>query len=233
MTPTQRSFTGAVLALLTVPVVVGLMACLPVPVGDPERSEIDNDMSGVYADWTDTGSFTIFEPFDTRTWLVTDLTIGRQPGAREGCDEQVVPDNFAAFMARIDAEGVGCFAGTKLEVYKAWRSKQGRGWFLTLEPKALLVPDEGTEDVFDAGLWIVYRIEDQDAGGLSLRRIDADFDGFDGIKETRRAFEKVIRKHIDSDELYDGESRKLMRVEDRDIEIVAGFLADLIDHDLG
>ena len=49
----------------------------------------------------------------------------------------------------------------------------------------------------------------------------------------QNAFEKVIRKHIDSDALYDGESRKLMRVEDRDIEIVAEFLEDLIDHDLG
>jgi hypothetical protein len=232
MTPRQRSFTGATLALLAVPVVCGLMACLPVPIGDPEHSRIDKHMSGVYADWAD-GSFTIFEPFDKRTWLVTELSIDRRAGAGKSCDEHAVPDSFAVFMAWLDAEGAGCLVGTKLEVYKAWRSKQGRGWFLTLEPKSLLVTDEGTENVFDAGFWIVYRIEDQDEGGLSLRRVDADFDGFEGIKKTRRAFEKVIRKHIDSDALYDGESRKLMRVEDRDIEIVAEFLEDLIDHDLG
>jgi hypothetical protein len=233
MTPRQRSCTGAALGLLAVPVVCGLMACLPVPVGDPERSRIDNDLSGVYADWTDAGSFTMFEPFDKRTWLVTELSIDWQPGANESCDEHAVPDSFAVFMAWLDAEGAGCLAGTNLQLYKAWRSRQGRGWFLTLEPKSLLVADEGTENVFDAGFWIVYRIEVQDEGGLSLRRVDADFDGFDGIKKTRRDFEKVIRRHIDSDALYDGKSRKLMRVGGRDIEIVAEFLEDLVDHDLG
>ena len=77
------------------------------------------------------------------------------------------------------------------------------------------------------------RIDSQDEGGLSLRRIDADFDGFDGIKKTWRDFGIVVRKHIDSHALYDGESSKLMRVEGRGIEIMAEFLEDLIDHDLG
>ena len=128
MTPRQRSFTGTALALLLVPVVLGLMACLPVPLGDPERSRVDAAMNGVYANRDGDPGCMIFEPFDKRTWLVTYLYVDR---------------------------------------------------------------------------------------------------------ETRRAYERVIRKHIASDGLYVGESRKFVHVGGRDIEIVAGPLEDLINHDRG
>jgi hypothetical protein len=42
MTPRQRSFVGAALALLTGPVVLGSMACQPLPMDSSQRSRIDN-----------------------------------------------------------------------------------------------------------------------------------------------------------------------------------------------
>ena len=35
MTPKIRSFSGAALMLVVIPIFVGLLACMPVPVGNP------------------------------------------------------------------------------------------------------------------------------------------------------------------------------------------------------
>ena len=43
----------------------------------------------------------------------------------------------------------------------------------------------------------------------------------------------MIRKNVDSDELYEAEACQLMRVEDADIGIVAELVEDLIDFDIG
>jgi hypothetical protein len=48
-----------------------------------------------------------------------------------------------------------------------------------------------------------------------------------------RAHEKVIRKNVGSDELYEAEARQMMRVEYADIGIVAELLEDRIDFDIG
>jgi hypothetical protein len=32
-----RSISGAVLMLMIIPIIVGLLACMPVPIGDPAR----------------------------------------------------------------------------------------------------------------------------------------------------------------------------------------------------
>ena len=43
----------------------------------------------------------------------------------------------------------------------------------------------------------------------------------------------MIRKNVESEELYEAEARQMMRVEDADIGIVAELLEDLIDFDIG
>jgi len=69
------------LALVLIPIFAGLLACMPVPIGDPERSRIDPELSGVWAvlQSEDSGSdaiFYIIEPYDKRTWLVTGGLMG-------------------------------------------------------------------------------------------------------------------------------------------------------------
>ena len=68
-----RSVYGAIIAILALPVFMGLTACLPtfqVPIGDPEKSTIDPYISGIWlADEEE--AFYVFEPYDKRTWLLT------------------------------------------------------------------------------------------------------------------------------------------------------------------
>ncbi len=46
----KRSLLGGAVALLLVPFIAGLLACLPVPIGDPERSRVDIPLEGVWLD---------------------------------------------------------------------------------------------------------------------------------------------------------------------------------------
>jgi len=75
MKPRNRSLTGAVIAVLVLPVFAGLLACMPsfpVPIGNPEKSRIDSDISGMWI--SSDGSQTmihLYVPYDKRTWLLT------------------------------------------------------------------------------------------------------------------------------------------------------------------
>ncbi|HCY14323.1 MAG: hypothetical protein CL389_07450 [Acidiferrobacteraceae bacterium] len=73
----RRSGAGAALALLLLPMLLGVMACLPFPVGDPELSEIDPKLSGIWiggpgeAENSEEAGFLILDPYDKRTWLAS------------------------------------------------------------------------------------------------------------------------------------------------------------------
>ncbi len=76
-TGARRSGAGALLALLLLPMLLGVMACLPFPVGDPELSEIDPKLSGIWigepgeAEDSEEADFLILDPYDKRTWLAS------------------------------------------------------------------------------------------------------------------------------------------------------------------
>jgi hypothetical protein len=72
MKPNTRSVSGALLMLIIAPVIIGLLACMPVPIGDPERSRIDPEITGVWFFHGDGDpGFYAFEPYDKRTWLLS------------------------------------------------------------------------------------------------------------------------------------------------------------------
>lgn len=76
MKPLHRSLLGALVALAAVPVFLGLQACIPafpVPIGDPEKSRIDPELSGLWI--SDGGSIVMLEPWDKRTWLLTAVPV--------------------------------------------------------------------------------------------------------------------------------------------------------------
>src|SRR4051794_17165564 len=55
---------------------LGLSACLPVPLGDPEKAKIDPRLVGVWQ-WRDddaTVHLAVFRPFDDRTYAVDTMT---------------------------------------------------------------------------------------------------------------------------------------------------------------
>lgn len=226
--PIHRSLTGLAIAI------VSLMACLPVPIGDPEKSQIDSELSGMWLMLgDDDDSFvTLFEPYDKRTWLISQFPISVDEESCdwdddvsvEGEDEDEVDYDF---MVRfIEAHGADCFGADGVAHYKAWRTKLGRKWFMTWEPKGRYDEDFG----FATELWLAWRIDKAGSDHFSLTMIDADYDGFDELedyqeiadldppydsrklKSARRAIERVIRKNTDDEGLYIDGATELSRV---------------------
>ena len=67
-----RSRGGLLVSVVMFPILLGVMGCfeLPAPIGDPERSRIEPDITGIWlVDGGDLdGLMLIFEPYDRRTW---------------------------------------------------------------------------------------------------------------------------------------------------------------------
>jgi len=193
MKANTRSVTGAVLMLAIIPVIVGLLACMPVPVGDPERSRVDDELNGIWV-LTEDGKidgYYLFRPWDKRTWLV--LGVGHE-------GDEVEP----------------------VAVYKAWLKKLGGETFMSWE-MAGGMQDDGSflPDYWlvfrvekDGARTVNLHMLEMEYDGFE------DFpspEGYDGnyAKDMRRKFERVIRKNVDDAGLY-GDSLQLRRLADGD-----------------
>lgn len=202
-----RTTTGAVLMLLMLPVIVGLLACLPVPIGNPERSRIDPEITGVWASLGDGDlAFYVFEPWDKRTWLLTGVPL------EEGDDADFSDydlDSYESLAQLMETEPVGADGATATEVvmYKAWMTKLGGVWFQTWEPKGLF----GSED-FAPDTWYVFRVDKPDANTLALYLIGGEKFFPDDLAKTRRAYERVIRKNAKNPEMYTEDPMLLKRL---------------------
>jgi hypothetical protein len=181
MSANIRSLGGAALMLVIIPVVVGLLACMPVPVGNPERSRIDPELNGVWRmaeDGVESGIY-LFRPYDKRTWLVI------------GVEQK--------------EDGTG-----KTAVYKAWLAKLGGRQFMTWEMAGGINADGS----YQPSYWYVFRVDKDMENQVSLSMVDHEFDGFESIqapddyegddyvRDTRRTWERAIRKHVDDEAMY-------------------------------
>ena len=201
MTPKSRSLSGAALALVLIPIFAGLLACMPVPIGNPERSRIDPELSGVWTVLQSEGSgseaiFYIIEPYDKRTWLVT----GGAMGAGEDSDlSNYDLASYSGFAELAAAEPVSknSIYLDEMVVYKAWLKKLGGEIFMTWEPKIYL--DDG---IAMPDTWMVYRVEKDGPDKIRMHLLDGESDLFDDVEKTRRAYEKVIGKNALNPELY-------------------------------
>ena len=184
-----RSFSGAVLMLAIIPIIAGLLACMPVPIGDPERSRIDPELSGVWAltDEGKDGGYYMFRPYDKRTWLVV------------GLEEAGEPTKPAA-------------------VYKAWLAKLGGEKFMTWEmaggvdTKGKFTPEFWfvfRVDNDNADLVKLHMLDSEYEGFKDF----PDPDGYEGNygKDMRRQYERVIKKNVDDEDLY-GDTLVLRRL---------------------
>jgi len=189
MKATTRSVSGAVLMLAIIPVIVGLLACMPVPVGDPERSRINPDLNGIWALTTDgdDDGYYLFRPWDKRTWLVL------------GVEDDGNETKPAA-------------------VYKAWLAKLGGESFMTWEMAAGMREDGSFQPEYwfvfrveevDANLFRLHMLDYDYAGFEDL----AEPEGYKGnyVRDMRRKFERIIRKNVDDKELY-GDSLELRKL---------------------
>ncbi len=234
MTSTQRSLSGAALMLVLIPIFAGLLACMPVPIGNPERSRIDPEMTGIWVLLSPEeaeldGGFYLFEPYDKRTWLITGIEIRGGDSvdlhkydlsSYEGYEK--LASNEKVYVEHVYADDV--------VLYKTWLTKLAGEPFLTWERKGLA--DSLGED---PEYWIVYHIAKKDKDAMELRMVNGDAEPFDGIDKTRRAYERVLKKHVHDPVIYgeddDEEYRiTLKRAEGPVLEFleeVAGFvLAD-------
>lgn len=233
-----RSFTGAIVAVLALPVFMGLTACLPtfpVPVGDPEKSTIDPYISGIWLS-EEEEAFYVFEPYDKRTWLLTafgldeDLeSCGDEEKLEEDTDEEEEElSYYDEMMADIAAFGTECFAVERGPgAIKVWRTKLGGEWFMTWESKGVFDAEKG----FESDQWTVFHIDKSVPNQLRLEGINMEHDAWDKIDDvdeediTRRVVEKIIRKHADEKEFYEDKAFLIYhRVLPEHFELIEDFL---------
>ena len=227
MTPKSRSLSGAALALVLIPIFAGLLACMPVPIGDPERSRIDPELSGVWAvlstgEYDGEPGFYVFEPYDKRTWLVSGA------GLEEGDDSDLSKYDLTAYDGFVElAAADDNIYIDEIAVYKAWLKRLGGEVFMTWEPKIAL--DGG---IAEPDVWLVYRIVKDSPDTILMQMVDSGSDLFDDVKETRRAYEKVISKNADNPELYgysEGQDIQAFATLARVRESEIGFFEELLE----
>ncbi len=219
MTPRTRSFSGAALMLVIIPILAGLLACMPVPVGDPERSRIDQGLNGLWvleSDGKVDGMYQ-FLPWDKRSWLIVGAGLG------VGSDfEGELPDieNVADLVAMLEEIPVGDdgITSESVSLYKAWMAKIGKAKFMTWEITGF-GNDEGR---IPPEYWFVFKVEKVNADRYNLHMLNGEFDGFDDIPKRkdyegddyvgdyRRAYERVIKRNLDNQDLVSDEDEAFM-----------------------
>lgn len=174
--------TGLLSALVLLAI---LTACLPVPVGDPEKSRVDPGLSGAWrvAGADDGQLLMVLDPYDERTWLVTLIGLGAAGDS---------PGHAAAPQVPFSAANADVFRVENLGVYKCWLTRIGGETFMTWESKTLsdtlpaMVPEQ----------WWVFRIRKSGDDAFYLDGFDYSIDGLDEVT-TRKEAEKIIRRHVD------------------------------------
>jgi hypothetical protein len=206
-----RRLGGVALALIMIPAFIGLLACMPVPIGDPERSKIDDELTGAWLGVVDEGpTLLIYEQYDKRTWLMRNFDMYGD------YEKPAIALSYEEVIAGVDSEDseYETFA-----LYKVWRTKLGKQWFETWEPwcdddDCSGLPD-GLHGEKELMFWYVWRIEKLDADRIRMYMVNPDYEGLEDIegfdpddedrnlKKLRRAAEKVIKRNIDDPDLYD------------------------------
>ena len=215
MSPKMRSFSGAALMLVIIPIVAGLLACMPVPVGDPERSRIDPGLNGTWLLQSDDDDFEIYQflPWDKRSWLLvgTDIEAGNEFTGE--LPEIETPGDYAAALEKLPVGEEGITARSVV-LYKVWLAKIGGATFMTWE----LTGAGNEEGRIPPEYWFVFKLEKVSAAEYKLFMLNGEFDGFDDIPgrkeyegddyvaDYRRAFERVIKRNLDNEELISDEA---------------------------
>jgi hypothetical protein len=163
---TLRTPAAVVVALLLI------AGCLPVPLGDPEKSKLDARYTGVW-EWRDAGvvNLAVFRPYDGRTWAVDVLTA--EPG--EGAALKPV----------------------RRSTFKAWLTTVKAETFLTMAPldTVSLLPGESRQKVF-----LVARVR-VDGDMLTARGVDPKYAKLKDVG-TATELERIVAANLDDVDLY-------------------------------
>lgn len=227
MRPNIRSLSGIVLMLGIIPIFAGLLACMPVPIGDPERSRIDPDLNGVWAVETsdDAGPVYFLRPYDKRTWLILGTEV-RGESLQTDTAQQV-----------IDLLGGDDVETDSVVVQKAWLKKLGGATFMTWES----VGSYDEDGLVLPEYWMVWKLEKNGPDEFSLRLVNGEHDVFADLDEldddrgnltrVRRQWERALRKAVDNPELFadDDEVWVFHRVPDDALEDAFSLFSDVVE----
>ena len=227
----HRSSAGLLLTLVLVPVLLGVMACLPVPVGNPDKSRIDPTMSGVWIGQLDgDATIMVLDPYDKRTWLLTLIALDTgqdEQSEKETRTEANEPETETSLLQLLDPDRGNQIKMDGIGIYKTWLTKIKGVSFMTWETKALseTLPEMVPE------FWWVFRVRRSGDDILYLDQFDITVDGLDKV-ETRKEAEKIIRRHLDDPEFFDEDPfMKLHRVPESDYKTVSRLLGDFGFHE--
>lgn len=198
MRPNLRSLSGAALMLVIIPILAGLLACMQVPIGNPERSRVDPSLSGTWVMLDDADNVVVMmlDPWDKRTWI----GLYGEPDVEipDGVEiDHSTYDGLIAAMGGNEAEE-WYVELTSLMIEKVWLTELGGRTFMVWESKGA----ENEEDGIAFGYNFLLTRHDTDH--FSLNFINVDHDVFTDVDlKDRKSIEKVIRKNASNTELYD------------------------------
>jgi len=186
-----RTVVGLVVALPVAAILLGIFACLPVPVGDPEKSKVDDKLVGGWIKRSDDApdSLYVVRAFDARTYLVQTFEFDDKDG-------------------KIEPKGTGD--------YKAWLTELGGVRFMTLQPLPIEEP-MGYMEKDAKRVWVVMKLETKGAD-LNIQMVKPDADLLKDVK-TREEAEKVLTANAKNADIY-GEPVLMRKVTDKDKELV-------------
>ena len=205
MTSKFRSLSGAALMLVIIPIFAGLLACMPVTIGNPERSRIDPELSGLWVIRVPDEEWALFmlEPYDKRTWL----GIMVEPEAPEGA-------------------APGEYEVDELALYKVWLTKLRGEEFMVWEPRGAY--EKGK---FGAGYGLNWKITRHNESRFDLNMINFDHAAFEDVDDqNRKALERVIRRHISDPELYYEDTWTFTKVDEGDPDSLGDLFSALLDN---
>ncbi|MBT8107864.1 MAG: hypothetical protein KJP17_06490 [Gammaproteobacteria bacterium] len=196
-----RSICGATLMLVIIPILAGLLACIPVhvPLGNPERARVDPQMSGYwYAGNPDEfmGAVLVMQPWDKRTWLVINVLVEIDEEDISGFDISTY-DGMVALLESGDADADDLQIGAV--VSKGWLSKFDGQRLMTLEIRSLPNESDGS---LEPWAWWDYRVVEVTDTSLALQMVDDESEFLENVPGTQRDWEKIMRKHAKDDALY-------------------------------
>jgi hypothetical protein len=177
-------------------VILGIMACLPVPVGDPETSKVDAKLTGAWLLPPEAGDsreaqLYLVAPFDARTYLV------RIFGYKEA-DGKIEPSMTG--------------------IYKAWLTKLGGQTFVTLDPQMIETSLGWTDPAAGSKNEIRYFVGKVTAADTSIEVAivngakGEDKSLFKDVK-TRADAEAVISAHVNDAAIYTDKPLKFQKID--------------------
>jgi len=212
------------LALVIIPIFAGLLACMPVPIGNPERSRVDPELSGL---WTFHGDdeeiyVILLEPYDKRTWLglMIEPTLDSENMPAE-FDTSTYEGLVAAM--RDEAAGYSLISADEVLLYKIWLTKLGGEQFMVWQPKGFFEDSE-----FGADYAYNWHLQKTNDSRFELNFLADDHPAIKDVMEDKKLLERAIRKHASDPELYDEDTYFFTRVNSSDEDIFAGLFSNVI-----